>query len=106
MLLVVLVSCFHRRACRLGSQTTNRFFNYSRDISWADSFQHSSSSNPVQRTGVSLLTTKALAHRGLTDGVRVNTINPGAITTGRLQHRIQAVGAEQGLDYEAQLKRW
>lgn len=30
--LVVLVSCFHRRACRLGSQTTNRFFNYSRDI--------------------------------------------------------------------------
>jgi hypothetical protein len=36
MLLVVLVSCFHRRACRPGSQTTNRFFNYSRDISMLD----------------------------------------------------------------------
>jgi hypothetical protein len=33
MLLVVLVSSFHCQACRLGSQTTNRFFNYSRDIS-------------------------------------------------------------------------
>jgi 3-oxoacyl-[acyl-carrier protein] reductase len=45
--------------------------------------------------------TKALAHRGLTDGVRVNAINPGAIATDRLQRRIQAVAAEQGLDYEA-----
>jgi len=33
MRLLVLVSVlFHRRACRLGSHTTNRFFNYSRDI--------------------------------------------------------------------------
>jgi hypothetical protein len=33
MRLLVLVSVlFHRRACRLGSQTTNRIFNYSRDI--------------------------------------------------------------------------
>ncbi len=48
--------------------------------------------------------TKALAHRGLTDGVRVNAINPGAIATDRLQRRIQAVAAEQGLDYEAAAK--
>jgi hypothetical protein len=32
MRLVVLVCCFHRRACPLGSQTTNRIFNYARDI--------------------------------------------------------------------------
>src|SRR5213593_1885531 len=31
-LLVLVCSLFHRRACPLGSQTTNRFFNYSRDI--------------------------------------------------------------------------
>lgn len=48
--------------------------------------------------------TKALAHRGLTDGVRVNAINPGAIATERLQRRIQAVAAQQGLDYEAAAK--
>jgi NAD(P)-dependent dehydrogenase (short-subunit alcohol dehydrogenase family) len=45
--------------------------------------------------------TKALAHRGLTDGVRVNAINPGAIATERLQRRIKAVSEEQGLDYGA-----
>jgi len=32
MRLVVVVVFFHRRACLLGSQTTNRFFNYPRDI--------------------------------------------------------------------------
>ncbi len=48
--------------------------------------------------------TKALAHRGLTDGVRVNAINPGAIATERLQRRIQALAAEQGLDYETAAK--
>src|SRR5438034_10220294 len=31
-LLVLVCFSFHRRACLLGSQTTNRFFNYSRDI--------------------------------------------------------------------------
>ena len=48
--------------------------------------------------------TKALANRGLTDGVRVNAINPGTIATDRLQRRIQAVAAEQGLDYDAATK--
>src|SRR5262249_45593208 len=31
-LLVLVCSLFHRRACLLDGQTTNRFFNYSRDI--------------------------------------------------------------------------
>jgi 3-oxoacyl-[acyl-carrier protein] reductase len=48
--------------------------------------------------------TKALAHRGLTDGVRVNAVNPGAIATERLQRRIKTVAVEHGLDYEAAAK--
>ncbi|MGA2786289.1 MAG: SDR family oxidoreductase [Verrucomicrobiota bacterium] len=48
--------------------------------------------------------TKALAQRGLTDGVRVNAINPGAIATDRLQRRIKTVADEQGLDCEAAAK--
>jgi 3-oxoacyl-[acyl-carrier protein] reductase len=48
--------------------------------------------------------TKALADRGLADGVRVNAINPGAIATERLQHRIQALAAEQGLDHDTAAK--
>lgn len=32
MRLVCLVCGFHRQACPLGSQTTNRIFNYPRDI--------------------------------------------------------------------------
>ena len=48
--------------------------------------------------------TKALAHRGLTDGVRVNAINPGAIATERLQSRIKAASKEQSLDYDTAAK--
>jgi 3-oxoacyl-[acyl-carrier protein] reductase len=44
--------------------------------------------------------TKALAHRGLKDGVRVNAINPGMIVTGRLERRINAAAAAQNLNYE------
>ncbi len=41
--------------------------------------------------------TKALADRGVTDGVRVNCINPGSIRTERLTGRIATVMAERGL---------
>lgn len=40
---------------------------------------------------------KALADRGIADGVRVNVINPGPIVTERLQGRIAAFAKEQGL---------
>jgi len=45
--------------------------------------------------------TKALADRGVTDGVRVNAINPGTIATERLQARLQTLAAEQGIDLAA-----
>ena len=42
--------------------------------------------------------TKALADRGVAEGVRVNAVNPGPIATDRLQTRIQAYAAEHGID--------
>ena len=45
--------------------------------------------------------TKALADRGVRDGVRVNCINPGSIRTDRLTGRIATAMQEQGLDAEA-----
>ncbi len=42
--------------------------------------------------------TKALADRGVQDGVRVNAINPGGIATERLQTRIHSFASERGLD--------
>lgn len=45
--------------------------------------------------------TKALADRGVRDGVRVNCINPGSIRTDRLTGRIATVMREQGLDEAA-----
>jgi NAD(P)-dependent dehydrogenase (short-subunit alcohol dehydrogenase family) len=41
--------------------------------------------------------TKALADRGVRDDVRVNAINPGGITTGRLTTRIAEFAAEQNI---------
>src|SRR5207253_2446310 len=52
--------------------------------------------------------TKALADRGVRDGVRVNAINPGGIATERLQTRVQSFASEHGIDQsaaEAQLAR-
>jgi len=45
--------------------------------------------------------TKALADRGVQDGVRVNAINPGLVMTDRLTARVVQVMHETGLDREA-----
>lgn len=44
--------------------------------------------------------TKALADRGVQDGVRVNAINPGLVVTDRLKARIVQVSVEKGVDEE------
>jgi NAD(P)-dependent dehydrogenase (short-subunit alcohol dehydrogenase family) len=49
--------------------------------------------------------TKALADRGVKDGVRVNAINPGSITTERLQTRIRNYAKENDIDLEEAAKR-
>jgi NAD(P)-dependent dehydrogenase (short-subunit alcohol dehydrogenase family) len=48
--------------------------------------------------------TKALADRGVQDGVRVNAINPGSIATDRLQVRIQNFASQHGLDSSAAIQ--
>ena len=45
--------------------------------------------------------TKALADRGVAEGVRVNCINPGSIRTDRLAARIRTLAAARGLDEAA-----
>lgn len=42
--------------------------------------------------------TKALADRGVADGVRVNLVNPGNVRTDRLTHRIRLRATELGSD--------
>jgi len=42
--------------------------------------------------------TKALADRGVHDGVRVNAINPGLVETDRLRARVAQVVAARGVD--------
>jgi 3-oxoacyl-[acyl-carrier protein] reductase len=44
---------------------------------------------------------KALADKGVAEGVRVNCVNPGSIRTDRLTGRIATVMAERGLDQAA-----
>jgi 3-oxoacyl-[acyl-carrier protein] reductase len=41
--------------------------------------------------------TKALADRGVADGVRVNAVNPGSIATDRLRNRVGVLAAERGI---------
>lgn len=48
--------------------------------------------------------TKALADRGVTDGVRVNAVNPSAIGTERLRARVRRLASERQLD-EAEAER-
>jgi 3-oxoacyl-[acyl-carrier protein] reductase len=49
--------------------------------------------------------TKALADRGVRDGVRVNAINPGSIATERLQIRIQIYAKTNNISVEEAAKR-
>jgi 3-oxoacyl-[acyl-carrier protein] reductase len=52
--------------------------------------------------------TKVLADRGVTEGVRVNAVNPGAVATDRLQTRLRLFAADHGItlpEAEAQLAR-
>ena len=49
--------------------------------------------------------TKALADRGVKDGVRVNAINPGSITTERLQTRIRNYAKEHNIEADEAAKR-
>jgi 3-oxoacyl-[acyl-carrier protein] reductase len=49
--------------------------------------------------------TKALADRGVRDGVRVNAINPGSIATERLRGRVRNVAATQNIDEAAAAQR-
>ena len=52
-----------------------------------------------------MLLTKALADRGVTDGVRVNAINPGAIRTDRLALRIHKLMETEQVDEATAAKR-
>ena len=49
--------------------------------------------------------TKALADRGVLDGVRVNAVNPGSIATERLQIRIQNYAREKNITPEEAAKQ-
>lgn len=48
---------------------------------------------------------KALAERGIADGVRVNVVNPGGIATERLALRVRALAERQGLQEAEARKR-
>jgi NAD(P)-dependent dehydrogenase (short-subunit alcohol dehydrogenase family) len=52
-----------------------------------------------------LALTKALAARGIRDGVRVNAINPGPVRTDRLQGHLQRMAAEQGVSLDEAAER-
>ncbi|RPJ28148.1 MAG: SDR family oxidoreductase [Chloroflexi bacterium] len=49
--------------------------------------------------------TKALADRGIQDGVRVNAINPGSIATERLQTRLRKYARENNIELEEAARR-
>ena len=49
--------------------------------------------------------TKALADRGVKDGVRVNAVNPGSIATERLQTRLQNYAREKDIPLEEAARR-
>lgn len=48
--------------------------------------------------------TKALADRGVRDGVRVNAVNPSSIATDRLTARVRSMAASRGIEEPAAAK--
>jgi 3-oxoacyl-[acyl-carrier protein] reductase len=55
--------------------------------------------------GASLAFMKALADLGKHDGVQVNAVNPGSVTTDRFRHRLAAIMRKTGLDESAAIER-
>jgi 3-oxoacyl-[acyl-carrier protein] reductase len=49
--------------------------------------------------------TKALADRGVRDGVRVNAVNPGSVATDRLLGRVRTLAAAEQIDEPAAARR-
>lgn len=49
--------------------------------------------------------TKAMADRGVTDGVRVNAIHPGPVLTPRIRQRVEFIMREEGIDEAAAMAR-
>jgi NAD(P)-dependent dehydrogenase (short-subunit alcohol dehydrogenase family) len=54
--------------------------------------------------GASIAFMKALADLGKRDGVQVNTINPGSVTTDRFRHRLDIIMKKTGLDEAAAIE--
>lgn len=55
--------------------------------------------------GASLAFMKALADLGKRDGVQVNAVNPGSVTTDRFRHRLEIIMRKTGLDEAAAIER-
>ena len=55
--------------------------------------------------GAGLAFMKALADLGKRDGVQVNAINPGSVTTDRFRHRLDVIMKKTGLDEAAAIER-
>ena len=59
-------------------------------------------SKEIRRLNISAIDTmESVYRRGVTDGVRVNAINPGTVVTERLAKRIRQTAADKGIDEAA-----
>jgi 3-oxoacyl-[acyl-carrier protein] reductase len=55
--------------------------------------------------GAGLAFMRALADLGKRDGVQVNAVNPGSVTTDRFRHRLDVIMRKTGLDETAAVER-
>ena len=55
--------------------------------------------------GAGLAFMRALADLGKHDGVQVNAVNPGSVTTDRFRHRLDIIKKSTGLDEQAAIER-